>query len=77
MGWELMAISFAFKALDYGLAVMARDPKRAEEARPLIARVQVMIAERRPPNAEDYEALDVLNAAMDAELDAIIADDET
>jgi len=75
MGWELMAISFGFKVFDYALGVIARDPKRAEEARPLIQRAQLMIAEKRPPNADDYATLDAANAAYDAELDQIIEDD--
>ncbi len=76
MGWELLALQFGFKVLDYGLAVIARDPKRAEEARPLVARVQVMIAEKRGPSAEDYAALDALHAALDARIDQVIADDD-
>jgi len=35
-----------------------------------------MIAEQRPPNADDYAVLDAMHAADDAELDEIIARDE-
>lgn len=75
MGWEVLAIQFGFKALDYALGVIARAPERAEEARPLIARVQIMIAEKRGPNEADYAALDALNDALDARLDKVITDD--
>jgi hypothetical protein len=76
MGWELLALQFGFRALDYGLSVIARDPQRANEARPLIARVQVMLAEQRGPNADDYAALDAMHDALDVEIDQVIADDE-
>lgn len=76
MGWEILAMKFGFQALDYALGVIARAPERAAEARPLVARVQVMIAEQRGPNADDYAVLDAMHDAYDAELDQIISDDD-
>ncbi len=76
MGWELLAIKFGFQALDYVLAIAAREPARMAEARPFIAMTIKMIDEKRGPNAADYVAMDALHQAFDDELDSIIAEDE-
>ena len=76
MGWELLAIKFGFQALDYVLAIAAREPERLAEARPFIAMTIKMIDEKRGPNEADYAALDALHKAYDDELDRIIEEDE-
>ena len=76
MGWEALVFKFLFMGLDYWTRMLEREPERQAEANPFIERAKAMVAEERGPNEEDYAALDIFHADLDARIDKVIADDD-